>query len=240
MARLRRSNGNTKNVPIFLCGTLLIWLTYFWWRPPAPMMQLKHIEHWREKPVVSLTFDDGPHPISTPLLLESLRRTNIKATFFVVGDGLQLYPELAQRMVRNGHQLANHSQYHHNLTRIPSVEYSNEILRCFEQIERVYRDAKMQPNSTQLFRPPGGGLNRDAMAFLQEHDITLAWWSHNVGDWSRPPAWKIAQGVTATMRAGDIILLHDGGVGTPQAIFAIARAAREKKLLFAPMPEERP
>jgi peptidoglycan-N-acetylglucosamine deacetylase len=142
--------------------------------------------------------------------------------------------------VRDGHELANHSQYHHNLTRIPPSEYSNEILRCFSYIERVYRDAGMKPNNTKLFRPPGGGLNREAMAFLQQHDVTLAWWSNNVGDWSRPPAWKIANEVTATMKPGDIILLHDGGSGTAQALFSIAREARRQNLQFKPMPEHRP
>lgn len=236
----QNSNRDSLRSVWFLLSALTIWSAYFWWRPPAPMLQLKHIEHWREQPKISLTFDDGPHPLSTPLLLESLRRTSVKATFFVVGDGLQLYPELAYRSVRDGHQLANHSEYHHNLTRIPPAEYSNEILSCFTQIERVYRDAKISPNNTKLFRPPGGGLNRDAMAFLQHHGVTLAWWSNNVGDWSRPPGWKIAHEVTANLKSGDIVLLHDGGIGTAQAIFPIVRYARKQNLQFAPMPEQRP
>jgi peptidoglycan/xylan/chitin deacetylase (PgdA/CDA1 family) len=69
--------------------------------------------------------------------------------------------------------------------------------------------------------------------------VTLAWWSNNVGDWARPPAWKIADGVKAHLTPGDIILLHDapGGYGTPQAVPAIVRAARLQGLECVVMPE---
>jgi peptidoglycan/xylan/chitin deacetylase (PgdA/CDA1 family) len=73
---------------------------------------------------------------------------------------------------------------------------------------------------------------------LYKRHATLAWWSLNPGDWARPPAWKIASQVEAQLRAGHIILLHDAGTGTPQALFSIVRAARRQKLKFVPMPEK--
>lgn len=222
----------------FLVVAAVIWGAYFSWRPPAPMLGLRHVEHWRGQPIVSLSFDDGPHPLMTPLLLASLRRADVKATFFVVGDGLRLYPELARRMVRDGHRLANHSQYHHNLTRLSPAEYEHEVETCFTAIRLAYKSNGVAARETRLFRPPGGGLNRDVMSFMHRHHATLAWWSNNVGDWSRPPAWKIADGVKANLRAGDIILLHDAGVGTPQAVPAIVKQARKQGLRVEPMPEE--
>lgn len=223
----------------FVAVALVIWGAYFSWRPPAPMLGLRHVEHWgRGNPKVSLSFDDGPHPLMTPLLLASLRRADVKATFFVVGDGLRLYPELARRMVRDGHRLANHSQYHNNLTRLSPGEYEHEVETCFAAIRRTYAiNGVAQTPETRLFRPPGGGLNRDVMSFLYRHDVTLAWWSNNVGDWSRPPAWKIADGVKSTLHKGDIILLHDAGAGTPQAVPAIVKFARRQGITFEPMPE---
>lgn len=221
----------------FLLLSAAIWIAYFQWRPPAPMLGLRHIEHLgRDAAAVSLTFDDGPHPLTTPLLLAALRRTNVPASFFVVGDGLRLYPELAHRIVQEGHTLANHSQYHHNLTRISLAEYPHEVETCFEAIRRVGQEAK-QPQDTRLFRPPGGGLDRGVMRYLYENDVTLAWWSNNLGDWTRPPAWQIAAGVKTTLHPGDIILLHDAGTGTPQSIPAIVKEARKRGLKFVPMPE---
>ncbi|HEX8237401.1 MAG TPA: polysaccharide deacetylase family protein [Abditibacteriaceae bacterium] len=225
---------------LFALLTVAIWGAYFMWRPPGPTLGLRHVTHWGDQPVVSLTFDDGPHPLMTPLLLAALKRTDVKATFFVVGDGLRLYPELAYRMAHDGHQLANHSQYHYNLTRISPAEYEHEIENCFGAIRHVYKVAGLKDNNTKLFRPPGGGLNRAAMDYLYRNDVTLAWWSNNVGDWARPPAWKVWRGVSDNLRPGDIILLHDAGVGTPQAIPGIVKSARRHGLSFLPMPEAQP
>lgn len=222
---------------IFALATLIVWALYFVWRPPAPMLFLQHEEHLgRDVPEISLTIDDAPHPLTTPLLLASLKRAGVKATFFCVGEGLRLYPELAHRIVADGHHLGNHSQPHHNLTTIEPELYPLHVDACFDTIAQVGREAGIaQP--TRLFRPPGGGLNRAVMDYLYRRGDTLAWWSNNVGDWTCPPAWKIADGVKANLKPGDILLLHDGGTGTPQAIPAIVKAARAQGLRFITMPE---
>lgn len=221
----------------FVAGTLAIWSAYFVWREPAPMLGLSHIENLgRETPQVALTIDDAPHPLSTPLLLASLERADVKATFFTVGEGLKLYPELAHRIATSGHKFANHSQPHHNLTTVPPADFAQHIDEGFAAIKRAETEAGVQAQ-TRLFRPPGGGLNRAAMKYLHQKNYTLAWWTNNVGDWTSPPAWKIADGVKANLRAGDIILLHDGGTGTPQAIPAIVKEARARGLEFVVMPE---
>lgn len=214
----------------FLVATLLVWGGYFYWRPPAPMLFLHHDMHlpeWSNE--VSMTFDDGPHPLTTPLLLAALRRADVRATFFAVGNGLTYYPQLAQRIRQEGHTLANHSENHRNLTTISPAEYPDEIDKCFSAIAKT-------GEQTRLFRPPGGGLDRDALNYLYKNNITLAWWSNNVGDWAPLPAWKIAYHVNAAMRPGDIILLHDAGTSTPQAVPAIVREARKRGLRFVPLP----
>jgi peptidoglycan/xylan/chitin deacetylase (PgdA/CDA1 family) len=222
---------------LFVAASLAVWALYFWWRPPAPMLFLKRQEHLgRDVKAVSLTIDDAPHPLTTPLLLASLKRADVKATFFVVGEGLRIYPELAHRIVADGHRLANHSHPHHNLTTVAPAFFPQHIDACFAAIENVGRDAGI-PQQTRLFRPPGGGLNREAMDYLYRRGHTLAWWSNNVGDWTCPPAWKIADGVKANLKGGDILLLHDGGTGTPQAIPAIVKEARKRGFHFVLMPE---
>lgn len=221
----------SQRIVTFVAVTAAIWFGYFWWRPPAPLWGLRCITHLPETgSQVSLTFDDGPHPLTTPLLLAALKRANVKATFFVVGDGMTLYPQLAQKIKQDGHTFANHSEHHINLTKVAQEDYPVEIGAGFKAIEA--RGA-----STRLFRPPGGGLDRRAIAYLYRNDITLAWWSNNVGDWAPLPAWKIAHHVNSTLRAGDIVLMHDAGTSTPQAIPHIVREARKRGLQFVPMPE---
>lgn len=218
-------------------GALLpcLWAGYFLWRPPAPMLFLRHEEHLsRDSQDIAITFDDAPHPLTTPLLLASLKRAEVRATFFCIGGNLRLYPELGRRMLDEGHALGNHSEPHHNLTTVDPRTFADHIDAGFTSIARV--EGRPQA-STHLFRPPGGGLNRAAMRYLYEHNDTLAWWSNNVGDWTCPPAWKIADGVKAHLEAGDIILLHDGGTGTPQALPAIIKAARERGMRTILMPE---
>ena len=221
----------TLRVGAFVATTLLIWAAYFWWRPPGPTLFLRTVAHMPEaNNEIALTFDDGPHPLTTPLLLAALKRADVKASFFVVRDGLILYPQLAKEIADDGHRFANHSSHHINLTRIERADYPIEIDRTFEAISNAGQD-------TRLFRPPGGGLDRRAMNYLYDHDVTLAWWTNNVGDWAPLPAWKIAAHMQNTLRAGDIVLMHDAGTSTPQAIPIIVREARKKGLQFAPMPE---
>lgn len=218
-------------VLIFVLTATAIWSGYFFWRPPGPMLGLHVVTSIPpEKNQVSLTFDDGPHPLTTPLLLGALKRADAKATFFVVGHGMKLYPQLARRILEDGHTLANHSQHHINLTKVAARDYRVEIDEGFTAI-------KAAGAQTRLFRPPGGGLDRSAMEYLYRNNITLAWWTNNVGDWMPLPAWKIAHHVNLTLRPGDIVLMHDAGTSTPQSIPLIVREARERGLEFVPMPE---
>lgn len=217
---------------LFLLVAAVIWSGYFYWRPPGPMLGLHVVTSLPpEKNRVTLTFDDGPHPLTTPLLLGALKRANAKATFFVVGHGMKLYPQLAQRILEDGHTLANHSQHHINLTKVSPQDYAVEIDKGFTAITAA-------GGQTRLFRPPGGGLDRAAMDYLYRNNVTLAWWTNNVGDWMPLPAWKIATHVNTTLRPGDIVLMHDAGTSTPQALPIIVREARKRGLEFVPMPEK--
>jgi len=233
-----RPNALWRRIGAFALLVPAVWGAYFWWRPPAPMLGLRHEENLgRDSKYIALTFDDGPHPLTTPLLLASLKRAGARATFFCIGGNLRLYPELAHRLLEDGHNIGNHSEPHHNLTTVEPRDFPLHIQAGFDTIARVQKEAGHDGVATRLFRPPGGGLNRAAMDYLYRHDMTLAWWSNNVGDWTCPPAWRIAHGVKTRLEPGDIILLHDGGTGTPQALPAIVKAARERGLRTILMPE---
>ncbi len=216
---------------LFLVLSVCIWAVYLNERPPAAQMEVRHIERLSGQPVVAITIDDGPHPLTTPLILATLKRMNVKATFFVVGKMMRRYPELARRLVEDGHALGNHTENHLRLTELTPAQVVREIERGFEAIDAV------QKQSIRLFRPPGGGLNNTVLNYLREHHIVLALWSHNPGDWSLLEAQQITDYVDKHLQAGDIILLHDEGVGTCQALPHIIRAIRKRGFRTVTVPE---
>lgn len=220
---------------LFTSLTALVWLGWCWWRPPLPMLFLEHREMMDHPRQVSITIDDAPHPLTSPLLLAVLRRARVKATFFVIGQGLTCYPELTRRILADGHRLGNHSQFHHNLTRVPVAEYDREILDGFVSLHQA-QAGSMQPE-VRLFRPPGGGMNWEVLKYLHRHHLVLAWWSINVGDWAPQPASKIAFSVLANLRGRDVLLLHDATPSTAEAIPYIVKMARRRGYQFLPMPQ---
>lgn len=216
---------------LFLVFSACTWAVYLNARPPAAQMDVRHIERLSGQPVVAITIDDGPHPLTTPLILETLKKLDVKATFFVVGKMMRRHPELARRIVEDGHALGNHTENHLRLTELTPAQVAKEIERGFEAIDAV------QKQSIRLFRPPGGGLNNIVLNYLRENDIMLALWSHNPGDWSLIGPQEINAYVDKHLQAGDIILLHDEGVGTCQALPHIIRTIRKRGFRTVTVPE---
>jgi chitin deacetylase len=216
---------------LFLVLAAALWGAYLSERPPAAQMNVRHLERLNGSPVVALTIDDGPHPLTTPLILETLKKMDVKVTFFVVGKMIRQYPELARRMVADGHVLANHTENHLPLTRLSPAKVAQEIERGFEAIDAVQK----QPR--RLFRPPGGGFNNVVLNYLRERDITLVLWSHNPGDWSLIEADAINAYVDKHLQPGDIILLHDEGVGTCIALPHVIREIRKRGYRTVTIPE---
>lgn len=153
-------------------------------------------------PMVALTFDDGPHDTS-PELLDILKQYNVKATFFLVGSNVVKRPELAKRMAAEGHDLANHTRTHINLTRLRPDQIRNEINNDNIVIARA------TGVRARLFRPPGGQYDNRVTAEAAREGLMTILWSNNTGDWqAKDPRW-IANRVLSDVQPGDIILLHE-------------------------------
>jgi len=170
------------------------------------------------KKQIALTFDDGPHPKCTPLLLDLLAQKNIKATFFVNGDKLAAYPQLAQRIVQEGHLLGNHSYYHERMI-FKSKDY---ILQDLLKTDSLIVQAGQ--STTTLYRPPYGMSFVNLPLVLQAQKMTLFNWDIAPNSqYSHPSdAQRIAQDIIQNTKNGSIILLHDGasyvdGAATAQA-----------------------
>ncbi|HID06012.1 MAG TPA: polysaccharide deacetylase family protein, partial [Armatimonadetes bacterium] len=133
------------------------------------------------KPVVALTFDDGPRPYFTERILDILRQYNTRATFFVVGKMVERYPELLRAIVNAGHEVGNHSYTHNTFRTMDALSMDDELLRADIAIANT---AGVHP---VLFRPPGGGANPELMMILARQGYTCVLWECNIGDYIGSP-----------------------------------------------------
>jgi peptidoglycan/xylan/chitin deacetylase (PgdA/CDA1 family) len=159
-------------------------------------------------PAVALTFDDGPSRVWTGPILEVLRRHGVPATFFVVGYLAQRYPDLVEREVREGHQVASHS-YGHPLSPQFELLSKQRIVTEIRHARNVLRDLGVPAG---LFRPPFGSYDAQVLRIAKEHGQRLVLWNVDPGDWKDgATVQSIMRNVREHVRAGSIILLHDGG-----------------------------
>lgn len=155
------------------------------------------------KRAIALTFDDGPHPRYTPEILDILQEHLIKATFFTIGENAALYPDVLKRCQDEGHEIANHTYSHKDLSRDSLDDICREISSAEDVISRCidYR--------TRLFRPPGGLFGKNVIAAARELDYTIVLWTVDTRDWDHTPAEVITRRVLEDIDSGDIILMHD-------------------------------
>jgi peptidoglycan-N-acetylglucosamine deacetylase len=156
---------------------------------------------------VALTFDDGPHAIWTPQVLDRLRAARVKATFCVVGAQVRRNPELVRRIVREGHTLCNHSWRHElDLGTQPVEVIKANLLATNREIRRAVPGAKIP-----YFRQPGGKWTEAVVAVARELGMASLDWDVDPRDWETKDAQQIDTRVITHARPGSIILLHDGG-----------------------------
>lgn len=196
--------------------------------------------HTDEK-VVALTFDDGPSSAWTPKILDELKRAKIKATFFMLGEHVARYPEIARRVAQEGHEIENHSYTHHVL-----------IYYKMDELEREIKDAqdiirKVTGQTTKFFRPPKAWLTGREKKEIQRLGYKTVLWTLNSKDWVTFHAKQIRGYILRYIQPGDIILFHDsGGVFTTEGgdrkqtvktIFRLAEQLKERGYRFVTINE---
>ena len=155
--------------------------------------------------VVALTFDDGPSPIWTPKILDELKKANIKATFFMLGEHVAKYPEVARRVAEEGHEIGNHTYDHHVLLYYKLEELEKEI----KDTERIIQ--KVTGKTTRYFRPPKAWLTAQEKKKINELGYKVILWSLNSKDWVTFDDKYIVKYIVRHIKSGDIILFHDSG-----------------------------
>jgi len=155
--------------------------------------------------VVALTFDDGPSPKWTPLILDELKKGDVKATFFMLGEHVAKYPEVARRVALEGHEIENHTFTHHVLLYYKPDELVKEI----KDAEKIIYD--VTGVKTRYFRPPKAWLTDPEKIQLQEMGYKVVLWSLNSKDWVTFDDKYMIKYIYHHVRPGDIILFHDSG-----------------------------
>ena len=189
---------------------------------------------------VSLTFDDGPNPQATPLILDVLRRESVSATFFVLGRHADRWPHLVRRMADEGHQLGNHGYWHRKLHRRGPGYVRDDLTLGTEAIMRA--SGGVRPRH---FRAPHGFRSPWVTPIAHALGQRTVGWSLGVWDSARPGAAEIARRAREGLRAGSILLLHDGDGydaegdrrQTAEALPLIIDGLRARELRFATLPD---
>lgn len=156
---------------------------------------------------VALTFDDGPYGAPTIEILNILKSENINATFFVIGENVKKYPEIAKEIVADGNVIGNHSYDHpRNIDTFPTKEF-NEELSTTE--EAIFSATNLRPS---LFRAPYGKTNPQMLTELKNDNYTLVKWNVDSEDWnySKSPTDVVEKNVLGQVKPNMIILFHDG------------------------------
>lgn len=173
---------------------------------------------------IALTFDDGPDRINTPKLLDILRDEQVPATFFVLGEKVERYPEMTRRIFEEGHLIANHSRTHVDLS-----ELTNEDILALELEPTSQAVERLTGFYPTIMRPPYGSLRQDSVMFLRENGWQIVRWSLDTFDWdsTRNSPEEIIERIQKGHHHKAVVLMHCNGPTTIQAlpeIIAILRS----------------
>ena len=179
----------------------------FWikWMYPSFIWQMPSNEK-----ALYLTFDDGPHPTITPVVLDLLADFNAKATFFCIGDRVKRYPDIMKRIVAEGHSIGNHTQHHVNGWNSSVSDYAEEVHQAALLI------------ASKLFRPPYGRIKRKQAKLLENEGYKITMWTILSADYDNSlNKEECARRVTSHIDKGNIYLFHDSDKGEERMLYAL-------------------
>ncbi|EQE83978.1 TPA: polysaccharide deacetylase family protein [Clostridioides difficile] len=154
--------------------------------------------------VIALTFDDGPDEVFTPQVLDILKKNNVKATFFIVGEKVEYNKELLKRQYTEGHEIGNHTFTHINVAKNSYDKVEKEITDTQNAVKNVIG---VEP---KIFRPPYRAMSKSVCDIIVSKNMNIILWSNlDPRDWSNPGVGNIINTILTKVQNGNIILLHD-------------------------------
>jgi peptidoglycan-N-acetylglucosamine deacetylase len=164
--------------------------------------------------LIALTFDDGPYPVFTPLLLDELRALRVPATFFLIGRDAEQWPEITRRIVLDGNEVADHTYSHPDLDRETEAQVRDEVLHGRDVLFSLSGD----PSVRVLMRPPHGRYTVATLHTVTQLGYKVVLWTDDSGDWRTLTPAHIENDMLRHASAPDIVLLHSGKLATIQAL----------------------
>lgn len=199
---------------------------------PEEIIPVEHLvlpeEEKTEKKRIALTFDDGPHPIYTPQMLELLKEEQVPATFFLLGENVELYGEVVKEIAKEGHLIGNHTYHHVQITSLSLEEACKEIQETSDLIE------ELTGTGTEYVRPPFGTWNTE----LEERlNLIPVMWSIDTKDWTTQNVDWIVRETVKHAEDHDIILMHDSYQSTVEAVERIIEQLEAEGFEFVTVDE---
>lgn len=194
--------GNTKRWRVIseILIVLAICAMGIWQNTKKTVESVSDIEKRKEWKKIAVTFDDGPDAVSTPVLLDGLKKRGVKASFFVIGQEAEKNPELIRRMHEEGHLIGNHTYHHVELTKVNAETEKKEIEQTNEVIEAITGE------EVSFIRPPYGACREET---LEDADLIPVKWNIDPMDWCTKSTSEIIRKVVTKAKENGIILLHD-------------------------------
>ncbi|MBC7320395.1 polysaccharide deacetylase family protein [bacterium] len=189
---------------------------------------------WRGNPhlkEIAITFDDGPRPVYTPIILDILNRYSVKATFFIIGKRALIYHYFVRDMLSSGHTVGNHTMHHLNLTLLSYDKKRDEILDAQSVIYTL------TGSKCRYFRPPGGDYDWEVEKIANDNSLLLVLWTKKLGDYLIPQeeANILLKKVKADVVPGAIIVFHLGVKSTIEILPEFLDYVKKKGYRIVPL-----
>ena len=210
-----------RNILIMIAAVVILGLGLSWDRISQAVTE-------DVKPRLALTFDDGPHPVYTPKLLDGLKERNVKATFFVVGKNIEGREDIIKRMDEEGHLIGNHTYDHVKITGLPEEEACAQITKTSELVKEI------TGKNTEFVRPPFGAWDKKLECGFEMFPVL---WSIDPLDWTTKNVDAVVQKVLSRAEENSIILLHDYYDSSVEAALKIVDALLERGFEFVTVDE---
>lgn len=187
----------------------------------------------QEKPLISISFDAAWGNEDSKSLLATLKKHNVKATFFMTGGWIEKYPDDVKAIAADGHDLGNHSENHKQMSQLSAEQCKEELMKPHEKVK------KLTGKDMILFRPPYGDYNDTLIQVCEENKYYPIQWDVDSLDWKDYDAATIIRRVTEHKHLGNgsIILCHNGGKHTAEALDELLTTLKKKGFTLVPISE---
>jgi len=196
---------------------------------PGRLLPIYYVDTVERK--IAISFDASWGIEFTPKILEILERNNLKTTFFLTGFWIEKYPEMVKKIAAAGHELGNHTYTHPHLNTLDKQGIKHELKRVHAALTGL---TGVEP---KLFRPPFGEYSNKVMEVADELGYLTIQWSIDSLDWKDVSRQAIVQRVTSRLHPGAIILFHNNGRYTADALPEIISFARSQGYTIVPVSE---